>query len=135
MARFEDKSEKTFSLDNVDGTVKLTKTVGIPPFRTIKVHGITKVKGHHKRVNFVVEPKKNVCNPSVVVVPSYANVRPGSSKVNMSLRNLTSRNITMKPKSIVVQVATANVVPPMLTPKNPQESENTRKKEQNHPLI
>ena len=30
MAQVEDKSERTFSLDKIDGTVKLTKTVEIP---------------------------------------------------------------------------------------------------------
>ena len=59
MAQVEDKSEKTFSLDKVDGTVKLTKTMEIPPFSTIQVYGITKVEGHDKRVNLIVEPKDN----------------------------------------------------------------------------
>ena len=55
-----------------------------------------KVKSHDKRVNLIVEPNSNVGNPSVVAVPSYASLRPGSSKVDMSLRNLTSRDITVK---------------------------------------
>ena len=82
-----------------------------------------KVKGHAKRVNLIVEPKSNVCNPSVVIVPSYANLRQVSSKVSMSFRNLTSKDITVNAKLIVAQVATANVVPAMLTPKNYQDSE------------
>ena len=81
MAQVKDKSMKTFSLDKVDGAVKLTKTVEIPPFSTIQVHGIMKVKGHDKRVNCIVEPKSNVCNPSVVFVPSYPNLRPGSTRL------------------------------------------------------
>ena len=36
----------------------------------------------------------------------------------MSLRNLTSRNVIVKAKLIVAQVATANVVLPMLIPNN-----------------
>ena len=54
MAWVEDKSEKTFFLDKVDGIVKLTKTVEIPQFSTIQVHGMTKVKGHDKRINLIV---------------------------------------------------------------------------------
>ena len=134
MAQVGDKPEKTF-LDKVDRSVKLTKTVEIPLFSTIQVHGITKVKSHDKRVLLIVEPKNNGCNPSLVVVPSYANFRPGSSKVNMSLGNLTSRNITVKAKSIVPQVAGANLVPPMLTPKNTQESEKNRRTKEQNPLI
>ena len=133
IAWVEDKSEKTFFLDKVAGTVKVTKTVGIPPFSTIQVHGIMKVKGHDMRVNLIAEPKNNGCNPSVVVVPSYGNLRPGSSKVNMSCINLNSRSITVKAKLIVAQVAAANVVPPMLTPKNPQESEKQKDKKMKSP--
>ena len=48
MARVGDVPEKTFSLDKVEGTVKLTKTVEIPPFCPIQVHRITKVKDHDK---------------------------------------------------------------------------------------
>ena len=128
MAWVEDKSEKTFSPDKVDGTVKAIKTVRIPLFSTIQVHGIMKINDHDKRVNLIVEPKNNGCNPSVVVVPSYANLRPGTSKVDMNLRNLTSRNIKMKEKSRVAQEAAANEVPLTLTPKIPQESEKQNDK-------
>ena len=82
MAWAEDKLKKTFSLDQVDRTVNLTKTVEIPPFSIIQVHGITKVKGHDKKVNLIVEPKSNIYNSSAE--PSYAHLKPGSS--NMSLR-------------------------------------------------
>ena len=36
MAQAKDKSKQTFSRGQVDGTVKLTKTVESPPFSTIK---------------------------------------------------------------------------------------------------
>ena len=104
--------------------MKLTKTVEISQFCTIQVHGLTKVKGHDKRVIIVVEPKNNGYSPSVVAMPSYANLKPGSSNVNMNLRNLTSRSIMVKTKSmvkaksIVAQVAATNIVPSMLTSKN-----------------
>ena len=75
------------------------------------------------RVNLIVEPKSNTSNPLVVVVPSYGNLRPGCSKVNMCLRNLSIRNLRVKIKLIVAQVVTAKMVPPMLTAKNSQESE------------
>ena len=133
MALVEDKSEKTFSFDKVDRTVKLTKTAEIPPFNTIQVPGIINVKGHDKGVNLLVEPMNNRYNPSVVVVPSYANLRPGSSKVNMSLRNLTNRNLKIKAKSIVAQVTATNVVPSMLTPKNSHKSEKQRDKRMKSP--
>ena len=63
---------------------------------------------------------------TVVAVPSYAYLKPGSSRVNMSLRNLTSKSIVVKVKSIVAQLAAANAVPSMLASKNPQESEENK---------
>ena len=113
MDQVGDVSEKSFSLDKVEGTVKLTKMVEIPPFCTIQVHGTMKVKDHDKSVYFIVEPKNNGYNPSVVAVPSYAYLKPGSSKVN----------IMVKAKSIVPQLAAANVVLSMSASKNPQGSE------------
>ena len=130
IAQVGDMSGKPFSMDEVEGTVKLTKKVEIPPFCTIQVHGIMKVKGHDKRVNIIVEPKSNGYNPSVVAVVSYAYLNPGSSKINMNLRNLASRSLTVKMKSIVAQVAAANVVPSMLASKNCQGSEENEDKKQ-----
>ena len=50
MAQVGDVPEKTFSLEKVEGTVKLTMMVEIPQFCTIQVHGITEVKCHDKRL-------------------------------------------------------------------------------------
>ena len=120
--------EKTFSLDRVEGTVKQTKTIEIPPFSTIQVHGMTKVKGHEKKVNLLVEPMENRPNPSMVVVPGYTVLIPGSSKVNMNVRNLPSRKITVKGKSIVAQVTAANMILLMLAQENSWESEKWKDK-------
>ena len=135
MAWVGDISEKTFSLDKVDRSVKLTKMVEIPPFHMIHIHGITKVKVNDKRVNIIVEPKNNGYKPLMVAVPSYACLKPGSSKINMSLRNLTSKSIMIKVKSIVFQLAAANVVPCMLASKNPHESEENEDKRTGSPDV
>ena len=94
-----------------------------------------KVKNHDKRVNVIVEQKSEGYNPSVVAVASYTYLKPGSSKINMRLRYLTSRSIMVKAKSIVAQLAAANVVPSMLTPKIPQESEENSDKRTKSPDI
>ena len=59
----------------------------------------------------------------MVAVPSYTILKPGSSKVNMNIRNPTSRKITVKAKLIVARVAAANVVPSMLAQGNSQKTE------------
>ena len=111
MAKVGDISEKTFSLDKVEQTMKLTKIVEIPPFCIIQVHGIMRVKGHDKRVDIIVEIKNNGYNPLVIAVLSYMCLKPGFSKINMSLRNLNSKSIMIKEKAMVAQLAVANAVP------------------------
>ena len=85
---------------------------------------MTKVKGHNKKVYLIVEPMKNKPNSSVVPVLGYPVLKPGSSKVNMNIRNPTSRKIAVKTMLIVVRVAAANVVPSMLAQRNSKKIEN-----------
>ena len=82
---------------------------------------MTKVKGHKRKVNIIVEPVKNGLNSSVVSVPSYATLKPGYSKVNMNIRRLTSRKMMVKAKSIIARVAAANVIHPTLAKENSQK--------------
>ena len=84
---------------------------------------MTKVKGHNKKVNLIVEPIKNKPNSSVVAVPSYTILNPGSSKVNLNIGNPTSRKITVKAKSIVARVAAANVVPSLFAQEHSQKTD------------
>ena len=90
MAQVRNETGKVFSLDRVEGSVKLTKTIEIPPFSTKQIKGMTKVKGHDKKVNLIVEPMKKRSNVSVLAVPNYTVLQPGSSKVSINIRNLTS---------------------------------------------
>ena len=114
MAWVGNETEKDFSLDRVKWTAKLTKTIEIPPFSTKQVQGMTRVRGHNKKANLIVKPMKNKPSSSAVSVPSYTLLKPSSSTINMNVRSLTSRKITVKANLIVARVAAANVVPPMV---------------------
>ena len=46
---------ENFSLDNVQGDVKLHEVTALPPFSTTFVKARSKVKGHFKRVNVATE--------------------------------------------------------------------------------
>ena len=59
MAQVGNETGNVTSLDRVKGSVKLIKTVEIPPFSTKQVQGMTKIKGHNKKVNLILEPMKN----------------------------------------------------------------------------
>ena len=97
----------------------------LAPFETAKVLTQSKVKNHRKRVNVITEPPEHSYAHDVVTNPSYVCLKPGSSRVSVSLRNLTGRTVTIKPKTVVAKLAAANVVPPKLAPKAEKETEIT----------
>ena len=47
----------------------------------------------------------------------YSTLKPSSSRVSIGLRNLSCKSVTIKPKTIVAEVAAANVVPISIAPK------------------
>ena len=53
---------------------------------------------------------------------SYCDLTPGSAKVNLMIRNITNRNITIPAKAIVCQLNLANKIPKLLLPtRKPEE--------------
>ena len=114
---------ENFSLDSVRGNVKAHKATILPPFSTIFVKGKSTVKGHHKRVNVATEHSDDITNSNIAAVRSYSFIKPGSNKVTVSVRNLTSKEITLKAGTIIGQIEAANAVPPMLAPKSENQLE------------
>ena len=84
---------------------------------------MNKVRGHNKRVNLNSRTNKNRPKSSAVSVLSYTVLKPSTSKINMNIRNPTSREITVKAKLITAGIAAANMVPPMLVQGNSQKTE------------
>ena len=97
-------------LDKVRGDVRLTRPIKIPARNTIIVSGMTNISAHSKRINIVTEPGDN----NEYTVPTYSFMKPGSSRANVVLRNLSSKPVYMKKGAVVAQVQAANAVPPML---------------------
>ena len=116
-AQFKSEEESKFKLDQVKGTVKLTRSIELKPFETTHVQAISKVKGHDQQINVVTENPDIACNRSVVTVASYTHLKPGSSKLSVGLKNLSSQMVTIKAKTVIAKVAAANVVPQMLAPR------------------
>ena len=113
------------TLDQLKGDSKITKALTLAPFEVARVLTQSKVKNHRKSVNVITEPPEHTYAPDVVTNPGYAYLKPGSSRVSVSLKNLTGRKITIKPKTVVAKLAAANMVPPKLAPKVGKETENT----------
>ena len=61
-------------------------------------------------------------------------MKPGSNKVVVSLKNLTSKEVILKANTVIGKIEVANAVPPMLAPKPEQEKELEKEKEGIHPL-
>ena len=119
------KDEKEFTLDQVNGDLKITKVLTLAPFETAKVLTQSKFKNHRKRVNVITEPLEHSYAHDVVTHPNCACLKPGSSRVSVSLRNLTGKTVTIKPKTVVAKLAAANVVLPKLASKVEKETKTT----------
>ena len=50
-------------------------------------------------------------------------MKPGSSKVVVGVRNLTSKELVLKVGTVIGRIEAANAIPPMLAPKSEKDSE------------
>ena len=132
---FASKAAKmeNFSLDSVEGDVKLHKATVLPPFSTTFVKGRSKVKGHYKRVNVATEHSENITNSNIAAVRSYSFIKPGSNKVVVSVKNLTSKEVILKANTVIGKIEAANAVPPMLAPKPEQEKKPEKEEKGDQP--
>ena len=77
-------------------SIKTTKPVILPPFSTTIVKGNTKFRSHGMRLNLIAESSNGTQLPSgVQCIPAYCTLEPGSSRVSVGLRNLSSGSITI----------------------------------------
>ena len=86
---------------------------------TVHVSGITKINSHNKRLNVINEPRVDL---DEYTLPSYTCMRPGSKRVGVALMNLSNAPITLNKGTVVATVKAANIIPPMLAPKPPNEN-------------
>ena len=113
-------SDMGFSLDQVKGPIKLADRLQLSPGETIRVRGVTKLKGHTRRVNVVTEPiddSHRYQSISVITVPTYTFCKPGSNRAMVVLRNLTNETITLQKGRVIEKLMAANLVPNKLAPK------------------
>ena len=103
-------------IHKVGGEVKLTKAIVLAPHQVIKAMGLTQMPALDKRLNVTTESAGHIEEGKIELIPSYENIKPGSQRVAVVLYNSSNDKITLKKGTIVVKVAAANVVPPMLAP-------------------
>ena len=109
-------SKPEFDLNQVKGHVRLTKSVTIAPFQTIRAPGLMECNQHFKRVNVLVEPDSDRSYESVIPIHEYTVLKPGSYRVSVELQNHSYHKIMIAAKSIVAKITAANIVPHSLAP-------------------
>ena len=102
-------------LDKIHGHVKLTKDIKILSGQTVKVVGRSDHPLNSKRVNVILEPTESEYGQ--YTVPSYSFLKSNLKRVNVGLRNMSCKTVTIKRGTVVAQLSPANVIPKMLAPK------------------
>ena len=72
------------------------------------------MKCHVKRAHVMMEAPAQHYSEQFITNSMYAELRLGSSKVAVCMRNLSARSITIPAKMTIGSISTANIVPPML---------------------
>ena len=124
-----EESSQIFDLNRVEGSVQITKDLPLLPFKNVTISGLlkgaVKCSAYHKRVNVSLKPleEHKEGEGTFCAVPACTFLKPGSSRVEVMLKNITARQITIKAGEKVALIEPANAVPHMLAPKT-QETES-----------
>ena len=94
------------------GFIKTTKPVTLPPFSTTIIKGSTKLSSHGMRLNLIAESSTSThLPPNVQCTPIYCTLEPGSNRVAVGLRNISSRTIKIPSRTVVGQLQQDKMVP------------------------
>ena len=64
------------------------------------------------KLNLIAESSKSTHLPSSVqCAPTYCTLEPGSNRVSVALRNISSKSITVPSRAVVGQLQQAKMVP------------------------
>ena len=79
----------------------------------VHIRGLSQIKGHKKWIHVFIEQPDKPYSKSIVTTPGYLYLHEGSSRVTVALKNLTSRSVKLKPKTLVATISAVNKVPPL----------------------
>ena len=112
-----DEFKHTFDLAQVNGSVHLTQDLSLLPFKDVTLKGLLKGPVKHsayfKRVNVALEPveQHKEGEGTFCAVPAYTFLKPSLSHVEVMLKNITARPITIKQGVKVAVIEAANAIP------------------------
>ena len=113
----------------VSGPIKLTRDVTLEAGETIKVNGLSQIKGNVKRLHVVTEPMRDIGGsevPQIITIPTYSVCMPGSQRVTVMLRNVTNDAITLRKGKEVAELAAANLIPNKVAPRFVEDKKETK---------
>ena len=122
-AEDSEESQPTFNLAQISGSVHLTQDLVLLPFEDVTWKGLlkghVKQSGYFKRVNVALEllEQHKEGEGTFCAVPAYTFLKPSSNRVEVILKNITARPITIKQGVKVAVIQAANAVPKMLAPR------------------
>ena len=70
------------------------REVVILPLKTTVVKGMVNLKMHSKHMNVVIEPQVGYCD-HIAMARLYGILRPGRGKIDVCLRNHSTKQITL----------------------------------------
>ena len=102
--------------------IRTTKSVTLSPFSTTTIRGCTKLRSHGMRLNLIAEPSNCTQLPaSVQCTPTYCTLEPGSNRVSVGVKNISSRAITIPSRVVVGRLQQARMVPDDQSSKSKQD--------------
>ena len=113
---FVETAKNVFNLSTMKGPIIISKEVTMSPFEIWTMSSVSKVTGHIKQVHVIAEPKEQDFFNEVVATSMYSDLKPSSSRVKISLWNLTSQEVTIPARCVAGQIQVANEVPGMYAP-------------------
>ena len=91
---------------------RTTKPLTLPPFSSTTIRGSTKLRSHGMRLNLIAEPSDCTQLPaSVQYIPAYCILEPGSNRVEVGLKNISARAITIPSRVVVGRLQQARMIP------------------------
>ena len=108
--------ESEFDLETIKGNAKITKQVMLSPFETKHAPGLTECSTHYKRVHVVTEASEKFQHGAVKPICTYLELKLGSYRLSIGLRNFSCRSVMLRPKTVVAKVSAANIVPFSVAP-------------------
>ena len=121
------EKDELFDLKQVHDEVRTTMKITLQPLESKYISSMSKVKGHTKKVNPITESPTKPYYHYACTAPSFAIMDQRSSRVHVTIRNTSCKVVTIRTKMVIAMMCPANIIPPMLAPKIPQEEKEESK--------